>query len=127
MAAVSLGILAPAQLERHRFFAEPVRYDLRLDRCPFYHGGSDLEGRTVTDEEHLVEHELAAHGDGKLFDPQFFPGGNAVLFASGSDHRVHADLRIALEKDEIIHTFSGYGQRNYAMLTSRRQVDSAVR
>src|SRR6266851_6989179 len=31
------------------------------------------------------------------------------------------------KKDEIIHTFSGYGQRNYVMLTSRRQVDFAVR
>src|SRR5206468_8318890 len=34
---------------------------------------------------------------------------------------------IAFEKHEIIHTFSGCGQRNYVILLTRRSVDSAVR
>ena len=46
--------------------------------------------------------------------------GATVIAAAGSDDRVHADLRIPLEKHEIIHTFSGCGQRKYAILLTRR-------
>src|SRR5882672_6637214 len=113
-------VLAPAQLENHYFLAEPVSDDLSFHRGAFHHGGSDIERLTVTDEENLVEHEFAAHGGGELLDPQLLSGGNTILFAAGSDDRVHADLRIALEKHEIIHTFSGCGQRKYAILLTRR-------
>src|SRR2546422_822811 len=104
-------VLAPAQLENHHFLAEAVSDNLRFHRGAFHHRGSDTERLTVTDEEDLVEHEFAAHGGGELLDPQLLSGGDTILFAAGSDHRVHADLRITLEKHEIIHTFSGCGKK----------------
>ena len=120
VAPESFRVFAPAQLENHYFLAEAVSDDLRFHRGAFHHGGSDIERLTVTDEENLVEHEFAAHGGGELLDPQLLSGGNSILFAAGSDDRVHADLRIALQKHEIIHTFSGWGQRKYAILLTRR-------
>src|SRR5882762_3926690 len=104
MAPEPFRVLAPAELENHHFLAEAVSDDLRFHRGAFDHGGSDSERLTVTDEEHLVEHELTAHGGGELLDPQLLSGGNAILFTARSDDRVHADLRISVEKHEIIHT-----------------------
>src|SRR5712692_1666281 len=119
MAPEPFRVLAPAQLENHHFLAEAVSYDLRFHRGALHHRGSDIERLTVTDEEDLVENEFTAHGGGELLDPQLLPGGNTILFTTGSDDRVHADLR-AVEKDEIIHTFSGCGKRKYAILLTRR-------
>ena len=113
-------VLATAQLENHHFLAEAVSDDPRFHQGAFHHGGSDIKRLTVSDKEHLVEHELTAHGGGELLDPQLLSGRNAILFTAGSDDRVHADLRIPLEKHEIIHTFSGCGQRKYAILLTRR-------
>src|SRR5207245_7465560 len=86
-------VLAPAQLENHHFLAEAVSYDLRFYRGTFHHRGSVLERLTVTGKQDVVEHELAAHSGGELFDPQFLSGGNAILFTPGSDDGVHAGLR----------------------------------
>ena len=95
-------------------------YDFRLDGGAFHDRGADLERFALADEEHFVEHQLAADCGGELFYPQFFSRGNSILLAPGSDDRVHADLRAAREKREIIHAFSECGQRNYAMLLTRR-------
>src|SRR5713101_3068521 len=123
MAAVSLGILAPAQLEGHYFLGQSVGHDFRLDRCALYDRISDLERLPAPDEEHFVEHQFAAHVGRKLLDLEFLPGGNAVLFATRLHYRVHsASPECNSRKPEIIHTFSGNRQRNCAMLTSRRRV-----
>jgi hypothetical protein len=115
-----LGVLAPTQLEGHDFVGKAVGQDFRLDRGAFHDRGADLERLTFTDEEHFVENQLAADRDGELFNPQFLSRGDSILLAPGSDDRVHADLRAAREKREIIHAFSECGQRNYAMLLTRR-------
>src|SRR6266480_7511627 len=93
MAPEPFRVLAPAQLENHHFLAEAVSDDLRFHRCALHHRRSDLERMTVTHKQDIVEHELAAHSGGALFDPQFLPGGNAILFTPGSDDGVHAGLR----------------------------------
>src|SRR5258708_32336696 len=116
MAAKPFRVFAPAQLEDHHFFAEAMSEDLRFDRGAFHHRGSDFERLPVTDKEHLVEHELTAHGGGELLDPQLLSGGDTILFASGSHDGVHAYLRGRFENHEIIHTFTGVGQRNYLIL-----------
>src|SRR5206468_5269351 len=111
MAPEPFRVLAPAQLKNHHFLTEAVSDDLRFHRGALHHGGSDIERLTVTDKEYLVEHELTAHGGGKLLDPQLLSGGNAILFAARFDDRVHANLRVPMGKHEIIHTFSGRGKK----------------
>src|SRR6266850_6500192 len=74
MALEPFRVLAPAQLENHHFLAEAVSDDLRFHRGALHHRSSDLERLSVTDKEDVVEHELAAHSGGELFDPQFLPG-----------------------------------------------------
>src|SRR5882672_6579668 len=93
IAAEPVRVLAPAQLEAHRFFAEAVSEDLRLDRSPFYHRGSDFERLPVTDKEDLVEHELTAHRGGELLDPELFSCSSARLCPSCSGGGGHAGLR----------------------------------
>lgn len=64
VAPMPFGVLAPAQLESHHFFAESVGHDLRLDRGALHDRSSNLERRALADKEHLVEHQLAAHTGG---------------------------------------------------------------
>src|SRR6267378_7722562 len=61
MAAGSFRVLAPAHLEDHYLVAQAVGQDLGFDRGAFDYGSTDLEGLSLADEEHLVEHQLATH------------------------------------------------------------------
>src|SRR6266487_2751101 len=109
-------VLATAQLENHHFRIEAVSDDLRFHRGAFHHGGSDIKRLTVTDKEHLVEHEFTAHGGGELLDPQLLSGRNAILFTAGSDHRVHADLRTLWKNTKLYIPLAGVVKEN--MLSS---------
>src|SRR5262245_29465847 len=93
MSAKPFRVLAPTELENHHLVGKAVSEDLGFDGGAFHDRRADFERLAFADEEHLVEHELAAHLRRELFDPELFALGNPVLLAPGSDHCVHDDLR----------------------------------
>src|SRR5690606_28967627 len=104
--AMTLGLavaLAALFLEHADLVAAVVLENLELDHRALDRGRADRDGGAVGVEEYVGNREHLAHGGaepGKL-DPS--PGGDLVLEAAGSNHRIHGNTLVEKQGWKVIN------------------------
>jgi hypothetical protein len=94
MTGVTLIVLAATHLEDADLRMKAMREHRRLDsRTPDYRR-ANLQLSAATDSQDLVEHDLLPDFGSNLLHLDFFADSNLVLFATGSNDRVHLLPRV---------------------------------
>jgi hypothetical protein len=83
-------VLAATHLEDHHLFATTVGQDSCLDAGAGHDGGTDLDVVAVGDHQDVVDFDFAADFGSQGFNLEFATGCYLVLFATGTNNRVHA-------------------------------------